>query len=106
MVAARDSCPHSQFDVAPVIQHLPVAEAQDAISERAERGVPAAIALELSGIRVVRESVDLDNEPVADEEVDPADAADLDLTADAGNASHPLIEERLRSRFADAVRST
>lgn len=93
------------LNLRPPIEHLVIAESQDAISERAEHRVSPTIGLELSGIRVVGEPIDFDNQPISEHEIDSTYPCDDRLPPKVERSAEPLPDEGLRARLADAVDS-
>lgn len=62
----------------PVVYDLPIAQPEHDVAARDELEVATPILLEcVTGME--RATIDLDDEPIADEDVDPTDAVDVDL---------------------------
>ena len=78
-------------------QHLVVVEAQHGVAAKAQPGICFDVASAIRCIAVMRESVELDHEPIADENVDRV-AIDPDLLPDDDtDRAHEIDEVRLES---------
>lgn len=104
VVAPNDRGKYSLLDLIPGGEHLPIAEPQNPIAADAQQCVATSIGLKSFRIGVVLGAIDLNDEPLADKEVDPSDPGNRDLTHDAQMVDpHSDPEQSLSARLADAV---
>lgn len=104
MVAAAHCGEYCVLDGRPVVDDLPVAEPQNPEPAPRKLCISPTVAFECALGVVERSAIDLDHQRLSYEEVDPSDSRDGHLALQAGELTpHPQSEERLRSRFADAV---
>ena len=100
MLVASDEFEQALLDAGPLEHHLAIAEPDHEVSTRVSREVAASIPGEGCRIVVMFPSVDLDDQPIADEQVDPTDLGDADLGTQRDPAgTKPRTNEGLRSRF-------
>ncbi len=78
-VAPRNCCPYRRLDLRPSGHDLPVRESEHTVPSVAEEGVASSIRLE--SVSMMLRAVDFDHEALADDEIDPPDARDRDLSA-------------------------
>jgi len=82
-----------RLDARPVVHDLVISESKDAVAEPTQAGVAARIPLPL----VELAAVDLDDQPIAEHEVDPIDPQLNLLSNRDAERSRPQQEQRLRS---------
>jgi hypothetical protein len=87
VIAGGNCCSDCRRDNGPIGLDLFIAETQYAIAQCAKKRVPAPILFKLFRARVERCTVDFDNEPFAEEEINVSDSLDLHLLANAHSAS-------------------
>jgi hypothetical protein len=104
VVAPHNGRENSRLNLGPREHHLPVAEAQYPVPTRTQYRVAVAIRLELFAVHVVLGAIDLDDESVADQEVDASDTRDPPLARyRQPMSSHPKPEHRFGAGLADAI---
>lgn len=81
MLAPRDESEDPGPGPIPVMDDLSIAQAEHDVSLGDEFEVAAPIRFERGAAAVERAPIDLDDEPIPDEHVDPANAHDGDLNA-------------------------
>lgn len=86
----------------PVVPDLVIGETQHLVAEVPSRQVSPPVLLMLFPASMMRVAVALDDEGVAHEEVDPADAWDLDLRP---NRNVPALQEKPDTGLAARLRS-
>jgi hypothetical protein len=74
-----DDRPHRRCHGIPIEHNLYEIEPQGKVVQRDCDGVPIQIATPLITATVMLVAVDLDDEPIADQEINPPDAIDLNL---------------------------
>lgn len=108
MLPALDDRSHSGLHEMPLPEHLPVVESQCYPSEGRDCCIPTQVAHAIRGCAMVRLTVDLDHEPVADHEIHPTDARKVNLCTDRQSGEHQedaISEHRFGSALGAGVRA-
>lgn len=95
---------HLEFDGAPVVDDTRIAESHHEIAPCHQCAVPSSITFSLFGTRVPRVAVELEHEPISDNEIDATDPSnrDLDARRETGRTK-PKPPQGLQSRFAASI---
>ena len=80
MVSPRYCCYHRRDHPVHGVDHLLIAEPEAAVSGHAQHEITATVCGPTLGCVVKRAAIDLDDQPLTDEEVNPSDAGDGDLS--------------------------